>query len=67
MNTKPWPKSKEGCAKQIDALLAEYRRNFAGGGSFGFDWQTLRMNDPERYERIRALQTLCLGLPRRTA
>lgn len=55
---KPWPKSKDGCARQINSILRGYRRDFAGGGSFGFDWPTFRINAPERYERVRALQRL---------
>ena len=58
MLQKPWPKSKAGCERQIDALLRSYQRDFAGGGAFGFDWPTFRANSPERYERIRALQSL---------
>jgi len=63
MTIKPWPKSKEGCARQIDALIRAYRRDFAGGGAFGFDWPTMRLNSPERYERICALQKLSGELP----
>lgn len=64
MTTFPaWPKSKAGCERQINALLNSYRKDFAGGGSFGFDWPTLRLNSPERYERIRALQNLWHDLP----
>lgn len=58
-----WPKSKQGCARQIDALLRAYCRDFAGGGPFGWDWPTFRMNDPERYDRVRGLQTLWHELP----
>ena len=61
--TKPWPKSKEGCARQIDSLINSYRRDFAGGGAFGFDWSTMRLNSPEHYDRIRALQKLAGELP----
>ena len=60
---KPWPKSKNGCERQIDSLIRAYRKAFAGGGSFGFDWATMRLNDPETYERIRALQKLYVELP----
>ena len=58
-----WPKSKNGCARQINAILNSYRRDFAGGGSFGYDWPTFRVNSPERYERVRALQKLSDDLP----
>ena len=62
MITKPWPKSKAGCERQIDALLRSYRRDFSGGGTFGYDWSTFRINSPEQYERVRALQKLWLEL-----
>lgn len=61
--SKAWPKSKEGCARQIDAVLRSYQRDFSGGGSFGYDWPTFRLNSPERYERVRALQNLAIELP----
>ncbi len=60
---KAWPKTKNGAARQIDQLINAYRRAFAGGGSFGFDWPTMRLNDPDTYERIRALQKLAVELP----
>ena len=63
MQTKPWPKSKAGCERQISALINSYRRTFAGGGSFGFDWRTMRLNDMETYQRIRDLQKLYVELP----
>jgi hypothetical protein len=63
MKTQAWPRSKEGAARQINALLNSYRRDFAGGGAFGFDWPTMRLNSPETYERIRALQKLAGELP----
>ena len=59
----PWPKTKEGAARQINALLRAYQRDFAGGGSFGWDWPTFRLNSPDLYERVRALQTLAIELP----
>ena len=58
-----WPKPKQGCARQIDALIRAYCHDFAGGGSFGWDWPTFRLNDAERYERVRGLQTLWHELP----
>ena len=58
---KPWPKSKAGCERQLNALVNQYRKAFAGGGSFGFDWPTMRLNDPENYERARCLQNLWHG------
>ena len=29
-----YPKSKQGCTRQIDAILRAYRRDFASGGAF---------------------------------
>ena len=59
------PKSKEGALRQYDANLNAYRRDFAGGGSFGFDWPTMRLNAPERYERAQHLASLFKTLPSR--
>lgn len=53
-----WPKSKAGCERQMRAVLRSYLKDFADGGSFGYDWPTFRLNSPERYERMRALQSL---------
>ena len=60
------PKSKEGAMRQYDANLNAYRRDFAGGGSFGFDWATMRLNSPDRYERARHLSALFKTLPSRS-
>ena len=57
------PKTKAGAVRQIDVLINAYRRNWAGGGSFDFDWATMRLNDPDTYGRIRALQNLYVELP----
>ncbi len=59
------PKSKEGAQRQFDAIVRSYRRDFAGGGSFGFDWPTFRLNSPERYEQVMRLQALWPALPSR--
>lgn len=58
-----YPKSKQGCARQIDAVLRSYRRDFASGGAFGYDWPTFQLNSPERYARVRELQNLWHELP----
>ena len=60
---KNWPKTKAGCERQISALINSYRRDFSGGGQFGYDWPTFRLNSPERFERVRALQKLYVELP----
>ena len=59
------PKSKEGALRQYDANLNAYRRDFAGGGSFGFDWPTMRLNAPDRFERAQKLAALFKTLPSR--
>jgi hypothetical protein len=58
-----WPKTKQGATRQIDAILRDYHKDFEGGGTFGWDWITFRLNSPERYERVRALQKLWHELP----
>ena len=59
------PKSKEGARRQYDANLNAYRRDFAGGGSFGFDWPTMRLNAPDRFERAQKLAAMFKTLPSR--
>ena len=59
------PKSKEGAARQVDSLIRSYRRDFAGGGAFGFDWSTFRINSPERYARIVEIKGMFDALPSR--
>ncbi len=56
-------KSKQGCERQINALIRSYTRDYAGGGLFGFDWVTMRLNSPETYARVRELQNLWHELP----
>lgn len=46
------PKSKRGWKYQRAALLNRYRKDYSSGGAFGFDWPTLRMNEPELYAYI---------------
>ena len=59
------PKSKEGAARQVNAILNSYFRDFAGGGAYGWDWPTLRLNSPERYAKIIALCKAIKDLPSR--
>lgn len=49
------PKTRAGCLRQADALIRLYRKDFAGGGSFGFDLPTMRLNAPAMYGRYKAL------------
>ena len=59
------PKTREGADRQYRAILNYYFRDFAGGGAFGWDWPTFRLNSPERYARARELITLARQLPSR--
>jgi hypothetical protein len=56
-------KSKRGAVRRYRALVNAYRRLYAGGGSFGFDWATLRLNAPETYAEIQALRAAYASLP----
>src|SRR5208282_4002027 len=51
-------RTKQGCSRRISALVRAYQRDFAGGGTFGWDWTTFHINQPERYAEVRALQKL---------
>jgi hypothetical protein len=57
------PKSKRGARRQYDALMRKYRRDYAGGGSFGFDWPTLRANAPQLYAHLHAMNAAFRYLP----
>jgi hypothetical protein len=61
----PLPKSKEGARRQYDKLVLSYAKDFAGGGMFGFDWPTFRLNCPDRYMRAQLLGRLFKLLPSR--
>ena len=41
-----YPKSRAGAVRQIDILIRRYRRDYAGGGHFGFDLPTMNANEP---------------------
>lgn len=57
------PKTRRGARKQADALINQYRRAFSGGGSFGFDWPTFRMNSPDVYNHLEAIRKVYSHLP----
>jgi hypothetical protein len=59
----PFPKSKRGADRQFRALLSKYRRDFAGGFTFGMDWPTLHANAPDVYNRLMALRLNYKDLP----
>ena len=63
MKTYHPPKSKRGALRQYRAIMNAYRRDFAGGGAFGWDWPTFAINSPERYKQVRTLQALYRELP----
>jgi hypothetical protein len=50
------PKSKAGAIRQYSIMFNAYTRAFSGGGSFGWDWTTLRANAGEDY--YNRMQTL---------
>lgn len=60
MNT---PKTKRGAVRQANALIRAYIRKFSGGGLYGFDWPTLRLNDPDTYAKLREIDKLYKTLP----
>lgn len=43
------PRSVAGARRQYNAVVRVYRRAYAGGGQFGFDWPTFRVNWSEGY------------------
>lgn len=45
--TIKFPKSKAGADRQYRVLLKQYKRAYAGGGTFGWDSRTLAINEPE--------------------
>lgn len=45
--TIKFPKTLNGADRQHWILLNQYKRAYDGGGTFGYDWPTLRANEPE--------------------
>jgi hypothetical protein len=62
ITNKP-PRSKRGANVRYSAVLNAYKRAFDGGGSFGWDWPTLRSNWPEAYQYLQSLKTVYYNLP----
>lgn len=60
--TKP-PRSKRGANRQYSAILRAYKVAFDGGGAFGWDWPTFRINWPEAYARVQELKAVYYSLP----
>lgn len=57
------PKSKRGADRQYNAILNRYHDMFRGGGMYGWDWPTFRLNWPEGYTRCRELRAIYFSLP----
>ena len=57
------PKTKPGALLQYDSIWRAYRRTYAGGGMFRFDWPTFRMNAPNAYAHIQAVRASFAELP----
>ena len=56
-------RTKRGAIRRYNAIIRKYRRDFAGGGMFGFDLPTMRSNCPEAYAEIQALRDIYPKLP----
>ncbi len=57
------PKTKRGADRCYDTVMRAYRRTYAGGGIFGFDWPTFRLNAPEAFAFVREMQRAYDRLP----
>lgn len=58
-------RTKQGARRCYNALLRQYFSDFSGGGAFGWDWRTMRLNVPETYDTLRWLQSIYACLPSR--
>lgn len=58
-------RTKEGALRAYDTTLRRYMRENAGGGQYGYDWPTMRVQAPETYARLRELIALARTLPSR--
>lgn len=57
------PRTKRGANRQYSAILRAYRTAFNGGGSFGWDWPTLRLNWPKGFVKLQSLKSIYYNLP----
>ena len=57
------PKTRRGAMRQYNAVIRLYHIDFVGGGMFGWDWPTFRLNSPALYERAKALRAIYASLP----
>lgn len=60
--SKP-PRTQRGADRQYNAILRAYIASQDGGGAFGYDWPTFRLNWPEGAQRAADLITLRRKLP----
>lgn len=63
MKFAPRIASKRGAVRRYNAIVAQCRRDLAGGLSFGMDWPTVRATFPERYAEIESLRSNFRSLP----
>jgi len=56
-------RTRRGADRRYRSVINSYKRAFAGGGAFGFDVPTLRLNDEASYLEIRALASIIDHLP----
>lgn len=56
-------RTKRGARRRYAAILRSYFHDFAGGGTYGWDWPTLRLNSPERYAELQAIRAMMPSLP----
>lgn len=61
--TKTEPRSKRGANLRYSAVLRAYKTAFAGGGAFGWDWPTLRLNWPDGFSYLQRLKAIYYRLP----
>jgi hypothetical protein len=61
--TQTEPRSRRGAFRRYRAVYRAYARAYDGGGMFGMDWPTLRLNEPEAYAYLQALSALARHLP----
>lgn len=59
---KPY-RTKRGADRHYEAVLNAYKVAWSGGGSFGWDWPTLRANWPEGYVYLRGICDVYDQLP----
>lgn len=41
--------------KRYNKIFTQYQLDYAGGGQFGFDWPTIKLNRPETYWELKKM------------